>query len=335
MHLGGNPISDLSPIANFTQLETFSFDDSVPLTDISVLADIENLIAVGMWGPRFRDMSPLVNLPNIEILNLCGNDISEIPSLKNAPKLKNLYVFDNNVSDVSILQDLTNLERLNLRNNNITDISPLAGLTNLKWLDLTGNPIRDWTPLYELSKNTKIEPNGFTFSAEATLLELNSTFTFNIDALFVRNLTGWQCGISFDPDLLEAIEVTEGNFLSSDATQTLFTEGSIDNENGLITGFHVLRLDGTGLDGSGPLLSIKFKAKQVGKVTFTPGNCTLGDNEGIELPSVIPNLEIEIVEELPMPEEDIFAGPKEDVNMDGKINILDLIILKFGQFLEL
>ena len=327
LHLGGNPITDLSPIANFTQLETFGFDDKVPLTDISVLAGMENLREVHMWGPRFRDMSPLVNLPNIEVLNLCGNEISEIPSLKNAPKLKNLYVFGNNVSDVSILQDLTNLERLNLRNNNITDTSPLAGLTNLKWLDLSGNPIRDWTPLYELSKNTKIEPNGFTFSADATLLELNSTFTFNIDALFVRNLTGWQCGISFDPNLLEAIEVTEGNFLLSDATQTFFTEGSIDNENGLITGFSVLRLDGTGLNGSGLLLSIKFKAKKVGKVTFRPGDCTLGDSEGIELPSVIPNLEIEIVEELPTPEEDIFTGPKWDVNMDGKINILDLIIV--------
>ena len=333
LHLGGNPITDLSPIANFTLLETITFDDSVPLTDISVLADMESLIRVHMWGPRFRDMSPLVNLPNIEILDLCGNDISEIPSLKNVPKLKELYVFGNSVSDVSILQDLTNLERLNLRDNNITDISPLAGLTNLKWLDLTGNPIRDWTPLYELSKNTKIEPNGFMFSTETTLVELDSTFTFNIDALSVRNLVGWQCGISFDPNLLEAIEVIEGDFLSSDATQTFFTEGSIDNENGWITGFNVLRLDGTGLDGSGPLLSITFKAKKVGKVTFTPANCTLGDSDGIELPSVIPNLEIEIVEELPTPEEGIFMGPKEDVNMDGKINILDLIVVTkhFGE----
>ena len=327
LDLGGNPITDLSPIANFTQLEFINFDDKVPLTDISVLAGMEQLRAVFMWGARFRDMSPLVNLPNIEILNLCGNEISEIPSLKNAPKLKELYVFGNNVSDVSILQDLTNLERLNLRENNITDISPLAGLTNLKWLDLSGNPIRDWTPLYELSKNTKIEPNGFTFSADATLVELDSTFTFNIDALFVRNLTGWQCGISFDPNLLEAIEVTEGDFLSSDATQTFFTEGRIDNENGLITGFNVLRLDGTGLDGSGPLLSIKFKAKKVGKVTFRPGDCTLGDSDGIELPSIVPSLEIEIIEELPTPEEDIFTGSKWDVNMDGKINILDLIIV--------
>ena len=333
LHLGGNPITDLTPIANFTQLETFGFDDHVPLTDISVLANMENLIRVGMWGPRFRDMSPLVNLPNIETIDLCGNEISEIPSLKNAPKLKNLYVFGNNVSDVSILQDLTNLERLNLSNNNITDISPLAGLTDLKWLDLSQNPIRDWTPLYELSKNTKIEPNGFIFSTESTLVELNGTFTFNIDALFVQNLVGWQCGFSFDPNLLEALEVTEGSFLSSDVTQTFFTKGSIDNENGLITGFNVLRLDGTGLNGSGPLLSIKFKAKKVGKVTFRPGDCTLGDSEGMELPSVVPHLEIEIVEELPTPEEDIFTGPKWDVNMDGKINILDLIIVAkyFGE----
>ena len=43
LDLGGNPISDLSPIANLTQLESISFDDSVPLTDISVLADMKQL----------------------------------------------------------------------------------------------------------------------------------------------------------------------------------------------------------------------------------------------------------------------------------------------------
>ena len=325
MGMESNPFSDLSPLAGMEELESIQFSHNFLVTDISALAGKEKLKSVLMWGPPITDMSPLANLPNIETIDLCGNEISEIPSLENAPKLKELYLRDNYISDVSVLQNLTNLERLNLGNNKITDISPLAGLTNLKWLDLTRNLITNWTPLHELSKNTKIEPNGFVFTSDATHIVVEDTFTFNIDALFAWNLNGWNCNITFDSDILEAVEVVEGDFLSSDGTATFFLEGKIDNENGLITGFSVLRLDGSSINGSGTLLSIKFKAKKVGKTTFEPGNCVLGDSDGVEIPSETPKLEITIEEFVP--EEDIFTGPAWDVNKDGMINVLDLIIV--------
>ena len=173
-------------------------------------------------------------------------------------------------------------------------------------------------------KDTKIEPNGFVFTSDVTRIVLEDTFTFNIDALFVRNLNGWNCNINFNSDMLEVIEVVEGDFLSSDGTATFFLEGEIDNENGLITGFSVLRLDGSTINGSGTLLSIKFKAKKIGKTTFAPSNCVIGDSEGVEIPSETPRLEITIEEFVP---EEIFTGPAWDVNKDGMINILDLIIV--------
>ena len=321
----GNPVQTLSPLANMEELEGIQLSHNFLITDISVLAGKEKLASVLMWGPPITDMSPLANLPNIEYIDLCGNKISEIPSLENAPKLKKLYLRDNHISDVSVLQNLTGLERLNLANNNLTDITPLAEMTNLKWLDLRENAITDWTPLNELAKNTKIEPNGFVFTSDVTRVILDETFTLNIDALFVRNLNGWNCNIDFDFDRLEAIEVVKGGFLSSDGTATFFLEGTIDNENGLITGFSVLRLDGSTINGSGTLLSIKFKAKKVGKTTFVPGNCVLGDSDGVQIPSVTPRLEISIEEFVP--EEDIFEGPAEDVNKDGMINVLDLILV--------
>ena len=325
-----NPISDLSPLASLTKLELVQLGRGFQTTDISVLAELITLKEVLIWDLPITNMSSLVNLPNIETINLCDNKISEIKmseilSLENAPKLKNLYVFENQISDVSILQNLTSLERLNLRGNNITDVSPLAGLTNLKWLDLKNNPISNWMPLYELAKNTRIEPSGFVFTSDATRIELDNTFTFNIVALSIQNLAGWNCNISFDSDILEAIEVTEGSFLSSDGTATFFLEGEIDNENGLITGFSVLRLDGSTINGSGTLLSIKFKAKKIGKTAFAPGNCYLGDSDGVQIPSETPKLEISIEEFVP--EEEIFTGPAWDVNKDGMINVLDLILV--------
>ena len=163
------------------------------------------------------------------------------------------------------------------------------------------------------------------FTSDATHIVVEDTFTFNIDALFAWNLNGWNCNITFDSDILEAVEVVEGDFLSSDGTATFFLEGKIDNENGLITGFSVLRLDGSSINGSGTLLSIKFKAKKVGKTTFEPGNCVLGDSDGVDIPSETPKLEITIEEFVP--EEEVFTGPAWDVNKDGMINVLDLIIV--------
>ncbi|MDE0326255.1 MAG: leucine-rich repeat domain-containing protein [Candidatus Poribacteria bacterium] len=332
-----NPISDLSPLAGLTELEQIQFSHNFLVTDISALAGKEKLREVLMWGPPIKDMSPLANLPNIKIIDLCGNEISEIPFLGNAPNLKHLYLVDNDISDVSVLQNLTGLERLNLRDNNITDVSPLANLTNLKWLDIRDNPITNYSVLRELSKKTKIEGGGFDFTANANRVGVGDTFTFDINAQFIHNLVGWECNIAFDTNLLEAIEVTEGDFLSQDGTATLFTEGTIDNESGIISGYNVLRLDGKGVNGSGALLSIQFRAKKVGTAVFTPGSCYLGDSEGEEIWSGAPRLEIEIVEqvsrlpEAPLSEtateDEVFTGSSKDVNRDGVVNILDMILV--------
>lgn len=324
--MANNPISDLSPLAGLSELEDIKLSHTL-VTDISVLAGKAKLKYVRMWGAPISDMSPLADLPNIEHIDLCGNEISEIPSLENAPNLKKLYVFGNQVSDVSVLRNLTNLERLNLEGNDIRDISPLAGLTNLKWLDLRRNPITDWAPLEALAENTKIETNGFIFDANANQVGIGAPFTFEIKAVFMHNLVGWQCNLAFDANLLEAVEVTEGDFLSQDGAATLFQEGTIDNEIGLISGYNVLRLDGKGVNGSGVLLSIKFRAKNIGTAVFTPGNCLLGDSEGEEIPSETRRLEIEIKEHAPLAEDEVWTGPKEDVNRDGIVNILDMILV--------
>lgn len=200
-------------------------------------------------------------------------------------------------------------------------------MTNLKWLDLRGNPITDWTPLNELAKITKIEPNGFVFDADKTLVSINDTFTLNINALFVRDLVGWQCNIAFDINMVEAIDVSEGEFLSSDGTATFFREGQIDNDNGSITGYSVLRLNGSTINGTGTLLAIKFKPKNIGKVVFNHESCYLSNPDGEEIPSVEPQLTIEVV--LEVPEE--FTGPAEDVNKDGDINIFDMVLV--GKYL--
>ena len=42
-------------------------------------------------------------------------------------------------------------------------------------------------------------------------------------------MAGWQFDIAFDPAALEAVDVTEGDFLKTDGGSTFFQSGSIDN----------------------------------------------------------------------------------------------------------
>ena len=142
-------------------------------------------------------------------------------------------------------------------------------------------------------------------------------FTLDLSAEDVYNLAGWQFDIAFDPVVLEAVEVNEGDFLKKDAETTFFRKGKINNQSGRITGLSSARLSGEGVTGTGTLVSVTFKAKAGGETQLRLNNFQLGSGTG----------------------EGIVAGPHEvvitiedtlatgDVNRDGKVSILDMILI--------
>ena len=73
---------------------------------------------------------------------------------------------------------------------------------------------------------------GYTFSKRP--IHLDDTFTLDIRAETVFDLAGWQFDIAFDPAALEAISVSEGDFLKMGGGTTFFQSGSIDNAAGKI-----------------------------------------------------------------------------------------------------
>ena len=103
---------------------------------------------------------------------------------------------------------------------------------------------------------------GYTFSK--TPIHREDTFTLDIRAENITDLAGWQFDITFDPSALEAINVTEGDFLKIDGGTTFFQSGSIDNASGKITGLSAARFSG-GVSGVGTLLQVRFKAKSAGE----------------------------------------------------------------------
>ena len=155
---------------------------------------------------------------------------------------------------------------------------------------------------------------GYTFSK--TPIYIDDTFTLDISAETVFDMAGWQFDIAFDPAILEAISVSEGNFLKTGGT-TFFQGGSIDNATGKITALSAARLSTQGVSGTGTLLQVRFKAKSDGETKLALQNFEFGAITGDLIPAGPHQVSITV-------EGRLATG---DVNRDGRVSILDLILV--------
>ena len=165
-HLGisDNIIYDLSPLAGLMKLNSIGMSRNPP-ADLSPLAGLTSLTRFHSWGTPILDLAPLAKLPKMRTLDICGGEISDLSALEGLTSLKELYLVGNEITDISPVASLTGLTRLNLAENQISDVSPLAGLTNLTWLGINHNTMSDLSPLEELSipivhHNTPAFPPG-------------------------------------------------------------------------------------------------------------------------------------------------------------------------------
>ena len=178
--LGGNRISDLSPLAGLTNLS-----GELHLNDNAI-----------------SDLSPLAGLVNLGYLYLNGNQISDLTPLASLSSLQGLELNRNLISDLSPLAGLTELEWLQLRSNAITDLAPLAGLEALHLLDLGNNQISDISPLRSLTglallylDHNQIEHISALVDLRYVRdLHLHNNRIREIGALLDHNNSGWVRG---------------------------------------------------------------------------------------------------------------------------------------------
>ena len=126
-----------SEMATLTRLEA----DNANISDLTGLEFATNLTSLDL-GPEklanewrnsnaVKDLSPLAGLTQLTSLHLPNNSILDISAVANLPHLTWLNLWGNSVSDISAVAGLTNLKDLYLGGNNISDISPLAANTGL------------------------------------------------------------------------------------------------------------------------------------------------------------------------------------------------------------
>ena len=156
--------------------------------------------------------------------------------------------------------------------------------------------------------SSEIQPQvnlSFTMPSEVSVGE-QFTATLNItDAI---NLAGVQFDLHFNPAVLETRDIHEGDLLTG--TGTFFQVEHLKSVPGEISGIRIARPGG--VDGSGVLLKVVFKAKAVGVSPLEIHGLELGTSEGSVIPYKATEGEVEVL-------------PKPDVTGDGKVNILDLV----------
>ncbi|MCK5018855.1 MAG: hypothetical protein KAS32_17465 [Candidatus Peribacteraceae bacterium] len=143
--------------------------------------------------------------------------------------------------------------------------------------------------------------------------------TFEVDIFLVLDTDsrGAQFDLTFDHNILTCNSVIEGGLFSLDGTQpTYWNEPIIDNRgNGQILGAAcVIISPSMPVSGSGVLATINFTAKELGTSELVLSNVVVGDVWANSVEVIVTNGSV-IVE---------LEG---DVNSDGRVNILDMILV--------
>jgi len=151
----------------------------------------------------------------------------------------------------------------------------------------------------------------------------NETFDMDVYVVLDTDSRGAQFDLLFNCMLLTCNSVTEGDFYNLGGTQdTFWKEPIIDNQgNGQIIGAACVVISPSiPVSGSGVLATISFTAEALGISELELCNVVVGDADGNSVEVIITSGSITV-------------GLEGDLNGDGRVNILDMIIvgIQWGQ----
>lgn len=239
----------------------------------------------------------------------------------------------------------------------VTYSSTNGGSENDKSLEKISPESNEWRES-EISGGTPGKRNSITTKETGTVAtivkiypvsghaRLGGTYTVEIRVENVVNLYGWQCSLGFNPAILQPIVTEEGGFLRDTGSQTFWRSPDIGSSS--LKNIACARLGtSTGKSGSGTLATIKFKV--IGTSTNMPsylelGSVILSAPEGSSIPNVIINGSVSVSYGFDINNDNtvdirdlVFVGnsfgmsssddrydPWCDINLDGRIDILDI-----------
>lgn len=96
LDVGHNNVSDLSFLTQWPKLRRLIVIDSrKPVTDISPLAELDDLEYVELFMQNITDLTPLAGKTKLLDLNLCYNDVTDLTPLYSCTSLERLWISHN------------------------------------------------------------------------------------------------------------------------------------------------------------------------------------------------------------------------------------------------
>lgn len=96
LDVGHNNVSDLSFLTQWPHLKRLIVIDSrTPVTDISPLAELDDLEYVELFMQNITDLTPLAGKTKLLDLNLCYNDVTDLTPLYSCTSLERLWISRN------------------------------------------------------------------------------------------------------------------------------------------------------------------------------------------------------------------------------------------------
>jgi len=156
------------------------------------------------------------------------------------------------------------------------------------------------TLIIPLCLNTKIYAQTQTtlyIEPQSTSTLINEVFSVNLTIANVTDLCSWQAYIYYQNDILQVVGYEEGPFLKSHGS-TMF-DASYDNNynetHGEIWMYCIRTWSGTGVNGSGVLATVDFKAVGGGTTTLHLANTILGNSTADPIPHVTVDGNVEVL----------------------------------------
>lgn len=126
LNLNDKSIKNISGIEKFTNLQFLDlanhFSGSNQISDITPLANLTNLVELNLNRNQISDITPLANLINLTKLEFSYNPVSDINAISELKKLTSLSFISCQVKDISVLDNFVNLERVYFYGSKSTDI---------------------------------------------------------------------------------------------------------------------------------------------------------------------------------------------------------------------
>lgn len=150
----------------------------------------------------------------------------------------------------------------------------------------------------------------------------NQIFVVDVTAHGVWGLAGFQINIEYDRNVLHLESIEEGNFLAAAGGTYWFVD---DCDPGNIQGITCVRTANAGVNGSGVLFAMKFKARRRGTSPIKLAHVLVADPTGRVMNPLLQSCVVRVTDH-----------PAWDVNQDGVTNVLDLILIcvSFGKSVD-